>query len=94
MRAISRYSTLANTRLENTADLDLNCQSGSIVVFGTMDNKCAVLLKKLNYKESQTFDDIHSGASAITGGRDHLEQVPYAPKHQWALPCVAQWISK
>ena len=67
IRAVSKYATPADLWLEDNADLDPDHKPGGVVILGTSDEERLALLKKLNYKETQTFDDIQSGASAITG---------------------------
>jgi hypothetical protein len=66
-RALSKFSTAADTWIEDNADLDPDRQEGRGIAFGNLDAERVALLNKLNYKETQTADDMHSGPSNITG---------------------------
>jgi hypothetical protein len=66
-RAISQYATAADTWLDDNADLDPQHNMRDVVAYGTTDSERLSLLSQLNYKEARNFDDVQSGASAITG---------------------------
>jgi hypothetical protein len=66
-RATSRYASAADTWLEDHAHLDPREQKGDTYAFEATDEARHNLLSKLNYKENQAIDEVHSGPSAITG---------------------------
>jgi hypothetical protein len=66
-RATSRYSSAADTWLEDNAHLDPKDDKAPSFDFGATDEERNSLLSKLNYKDNQNLDEINSGPSAITG---------------------------
>jgi hypothetical protein len=69
-RATSRYTSAADTWLEDHAHLDPHMTTGTNITFGSTDAERQALLTKLNYRENQIIDEVHSGPSAMTGD-DH-----------------------
>ena len=66
-RATSRYTSAADTWLEDHMHLDPIRNQTAQFSFGTSGAERLSLLSKLNYKENQAMDDVQSGPSAITG---------------------------
>lgn len=70
MRAVSKYTTAADTWLDDNADLDPCNTMQDIVIYDASDVVRVSLLTQLNYKETKSVNDVHSGTSAIMGDGD------------------------
>lgn len=66
MRVISWHTSATDTWLEDNANLDLELNSGNVIILGTIDDEQKLVLKKLINTGERIVNDTCSGVSKIT----------------------------